>query len=135
MTTYVIDKLYMLTMEHGERRHATYAANEIHDALFDEILEALQNEKLYRLEMEISQEDKSMSVFYESGRFHIGVVDLYNDTNYYYNNGSGDTTLLDVDGEMFETRMVGTDRNLLWKAIREFAQQGTLSAEIAWIVD
>ena len=45
----------------------------------------------------------------------------------------GKTELKDIDGEVFEERMVGTDNNLLWHIIQEFAHKGNLSKKVEWI--
>lgn len=130
---YYVNKLTMTKVYNEEREVLFYSSNEINDKLFDEIKILLNNRKLCRIEMENAQSDLSMCVFCENGIFHVGIVDMYNDVNYYYNNGSGKTELKDIDGEVFEERMVGTDNNLLWHIIQEFAHKGNLSEKVEWI--
>lgn len=110
-----------------------YSSNEINDKLFDDIKILLDTKKLCRIEMENSQTDLSMCVFCEKKIFHAGMVDMYNDVNYYYNNGSEKTKLIDIDGEVFQERMIGTDNDLLWQIIQEFAHKGKLSNKVEWI--
>ncbi len=130
---FYINKLTMTKLNNEEKEVLFYSTNEINDKLFDDIKVLLDSGKLCRIEMENSKSDLSMCVFCEKGIFHVGIVDMYNDVNYYYNNGSEKTKLIDIDGEVFQERMIGTDNDLLWHIIQEFAYKGKLSKKVKWI--
>ena len=132
---FYINKLTMTKLNNEERAILFYSSNEINDNLFDDIKVFLDSRKLCRIEMDNSKSDLSMCVFCEKGIFYVGMVDIYNDVNYYYNNGSEKTKLIDIDGEVFQERMIGTDNDLLWHIIQEFVYKGRLSKKVEWIKD
>lgn len=82
--------------------------------------------------IELKKDDVTMTIFYESGLAHIGIVDMYNDIIYYYKNGE-DQTLVPVAGQVFENRTVCKDNNMLWVILEYFAKHGEKYPEIDWI--
>lgn len=46
-----------------------------------------------------------MTIFYENGLSHIGIVDMYNDIVYYYHSNDTDKTLVSISGQVFEIRL------------------------------
>lgn len=128
----LIDQL-TLTIVQGERRTLCYLDKDVSSTLFDDIIMLFDNNFLRRVEMSNTAQDLTMCLFCEKNKYHIGVVDIYNDINYYYDNGSNDTSLVAIDGEVFEKRTMGTNKDLLWNIVRTFVQKGELSKEVNWI--
>lgn len=130
---FYINKLTVTKLNNKKREVLFYSNSEINNELFDNINKLLGSKNLCRIVMENSQSDLSMCVFCENGLFHVGIVDMYNDVNYYYNNGSENAKLINIDGEVFQERMTGTDNDLLWHIIQEFVYNGKLSKKVEWI--
>jgi len=112
---------------------STYDSEQICEELFESLRINLIKGKLSRLEMSNTEADLSMSVFYESGLSHLGVIDSYNDINYYYNDGSGNNSLIPIDGDVFRKWMVCENDDLLWEAVLFFAHKGKRISKINWV--
>lgn len=129
---YTVSEISMTKVVAGKREYLSFLDAEITDNLMQEIKQMLGTQMLCQLDLQNSENDTAMSVFCENGTYHVGIVDMYNDMNYYYDNGSGDQTLVDIDGNMFEARMVGKDLSVLWQIILTFAQEGKRCERVAW---
>ena len=130
---YTVSEISMTKVVAGKREYLSFMGAEITDNLMQEIKQMLGTQMLCQLDLQNSENDTAMSVFCENGTYHVGIVDMYNDMNYYYDNGSDDQTLVDIDGNMFEARMVGKDLSVLWQIILTFAQEGKRCEQVAWI--
>ena len=130
---YTVSEISMTKVVAGKREYLSFMDAEITDNLMQEIKQMLGTQMLCQLDLQNSENDTAMSVFCENGTYHVGIVDMYNDMNYYYDNGSDDKTLVDIDGNMFEARMVGKDLSVLWQIILTFAQKGKRCEQVAWI--
>lgn len=130
---YTVSEISMTKVVAGKREYLSFLDAEITDNLMQEIKQMLGTQMLCQLDLQNSENDTAMSVFCENGTYHVGIVDMYNDMNYYYDNGSDDKTLVDIDGNMFEARMVGKDLSVLWQIILTFAQEGKRCEQVAWI--
>ena len=130
---YTVNEISMTKVVAGKRVYLSFLDAEITDNLMQEIKQMLGTQMLCQLDLQNSENDTAMSVFCENGTYHVGIVDMYNDMNYYYDNGSDDKTLVDIDGNMFEARMVGKDLSVLWQIILTFAQEGKRCEQVAWI--
>lgn len=130
---YTVSEISMTKVVAGKREYLSFMDAEITDNLMQEIKQMLGTQMLCLLDLQNSENDTAMSVFCENGTYHVGIVDMFNDMNYYYYNGSDDKTLVDIDGNMFEARMVGKDLSVLWQIILTFAQEGKRCEQVAWI--
>ena len=130
---YTVSEISMTKVVAGKREYLPFMDAEITDNLMQEIKQMLGTQMLCQLDLQNSENDTAMSVFCENGTYHVGIVDMYNDMNYHYDNGSNDQTLVDIDGNMFEARMVGKDLSVLWQIILTFAQEGKRCEQVAWI--
>lgn len=130
---YTVSEISMTKVVAGKREYLSFMDAEITDNLMQEIKQMLGTQMICQLDLQNSENDTAMSVFCENGIYHVGIVDMYNDMNYYYDNGSDDKTLVDIDGNMFEARMVGKDLSVLWQIILTFAQEGKRCEHVAWI--
>lgn len=130
---YTVNEISITRVTTEKREYLSYMDTEITYNLMQEIKQMLEKQTICLLELQNGVNDTAMSVFCENGKYHVGVVDMYNDMNYYYDNGSDDHTLVDIDGNMFEARMVGKDISVLWQIILTFAQEGKRCEQVAWI--
>jgi len=130
---YTVNEISMTRVTTEKREYLSYMDTEITYNLMQEIKQMLEKQTICLLELQNGVNDTAMSVFCENGKYHVGVVDMYNDVNYYYDNGSDDHTLVDIDGNMFEARMVGKDISVLWQIILTFAQEAKRCEQVAWI--
>lgn len=97
------------------------------------VKELICSNSLERLELKNTKIDLSMTVFYEKGIAHIGIIDMYNDIVYYYTNGSNDPELVAIAGNMFENNMICKDNGLLYDMINYFVLNGKPNPDVEWI--
>lgn len=129
---FVIDAISVSILQNDSKVVLSYNNKDINEELFDLLKKNLDDGKLLRLEMSNTGTDLSMSIFCENGLSHFGIIDLYNEVNYYYDNCSGDSSLVPIDGQVFEKWMVCEDNTLLWEAIMFFAHNGERSLRVTW---
>lgn len=65
-----------------------------------------------------------MTIFYENGLSHIGIVDMYNDIVYYYHSNNTDKTLVSISGQVFENNTICRDNDIHWMILEYFAENG-----------
>ena len=74
--------------------------------------------------------------FSEDGHAFIGWIDMYNDENYYFDNGSGNTESVDLKVNVCpEERMMCYDQNVLKEIVQCFCETGLRNPKYNWIED
>jgi len=74
--------------------------------------------------------------FSEDGHAFIGWIDMYNDENYYFDNGSGNTESVDLKVNVCpEERMMCYDQNVLKEIVQYFCETGLRNPKYNWIED
>nr|WP_288830641.1 hypothetical protein [uncultured Clostridium sp.] len=129
---FYINSISVSIKDSDSRKLLSYSNGEINENLFASLKTFLNEAKLFRLEMSNTDTDLSMSIFCENNLSHFGILDVYNDINYYYYDGSGENSLVSIDGQVFEKWMVCEDNSLLWEAVMSFAYNGERSSKVKW---
>jgi len=132
MVELYIDNILLTTWDNNLQKSFSYKNSQINSEVIKSIKESIEKNMLTRLELENTKTDISITVFCENGLSFFGIVDMYNDINYYYNNLSNDTTLVEIEGNVFEKWMVCESNDILWEAIIFFAFNGKCSPQITW---
>ena len=74
--------------------------------------------------------------FSEEGHAFIGWIDTYNDENYYFDNGSGNTESVDLIVNVCpQERMMCYDQNVLKEIVLYFCETGLRNPKFNWIED
>ena len=74
--------------------------------------------------------------FSEEGHAFIGWIDTYNDENYYFDNGSGNTESVDLIVNVCpQERMMCYDQNVLKEIVLYFCETGLRNPKYNWIED
>ncbi len=119
----------------GERIHIQCEVDGNATEVFTQIYCYIKDGSLRRLEMKKEDSDLSLSLFVEKDRFFVGTIDMCDDEVFFYTNGTNDSELIEIDGNVYEMRLVGTDLEVLCDIIEQFAKDGTRSVKAQWIED
>lgn len=76
----------------------------------------------------------SMTVFCNKNISHFGIVDMFNDIVYYYDNGSNDSSKIDIAGSKFMKKTICDSKEILFNAIIYFIRNGKNDDNLAWII-
>lgn len=106
---------------------------EVDEALLDAIKKMLDEKKVRRLEAENIEEAKAISIFTNGIYYHVGIVDMYEETNFYMSANNNDNELVNIDGNYFEKSFLQTDLNLVWNVFMCFVENGELSESVEWV--
>jgi hypothetical protein len=111
--------------------------NEIDEKLLDKIKRYIYDEELVRLRLsrEDDYNDVSMTVFADKNIFHFGIVDMLEDINYYYDNGSNDNSNVDISGHLFMKKMTCSSKKIVIKAILFFMEYASKDDSLTWLVE
>lgn len=130
---YCVDSVLLIYYQGNEKCINSFKQDEITIDVFEKMKKYIGNNTIRRIELKNTKEDVSMTVFYENGMSHIGIVDMYNDMAYYYNDNSEDKTLVAISGQVFENYMICKDDNMLCIILDFFAKYGKRYPNIEWI--
>lgn len=130
---FYVDSMLLIYYDENKRHIDTFKKEEITDDLFESLKGYINNNNIQRIELKNIQEDVSMTIFYENGLSHIGIVNMYNDIVYYYYNNSDDKTLMEIAGQVFENCMVCKDNDMLYKILYFFSLHGERYSDVEWI--
>ena len=99
----------------------------------EEEIMALLNDDIVELEIG----DHCLHIeFSEDGHAFIGWIDMYNDENYYFDNGSGNTESVDLIVNVCpEERMMCYDQDVLKEIVLYFCETGLRNPKYNWIED
>ena len=70
--------------------------------------------ELERVEIENTEDCKSLVIFSNNRLFHVGIVDMFNDENSFIDDGSEDMELIEIGGNMFAKRNITDDKAGVW---------------------
>lgn len=128
---YYVDKISLVFKDRNE----CYLEEKIGDKLFEFIQKELMNKNIERIEAENMLEMRSIEIFIDDMKIHLGVTDMYNDINYYMDNLSNDFSLEEISGNCFEKRFVSTDFCLLWDVFMDFSKTGDVYKNVQWYIE
>lgn len=132
---FYIDYIRVIYACQSEKQFKEYKENEITDSLLEKIKVCIDNNTFTRMEFKSLKNDIGMTIYYENGLSHIGIVDMYNDLVYYFCNGTKDETLIDIAGQMFASDMVCRSNDILYKIITYYVRTGKRYPHVKWIKD
>lgn len=98
----------------------------------EEVVDLIKKDKILRIEAEKKVDDMGITIFIEKSLAHIGIVDMYNDINYYYNNLSESKELISIAGQVFEKWMVCYEKEILIEIILTFFKTGEKLSKVEW---
>lgn len=111
---FFIDYMRIIYSNQRESRIEEFAKCEISDLLLEKVKKCLDNNIVSRIELKNIKSDLGMTIYYEAGLSHIGIVDMYNDLVYYFCKNVKEKTLVAIAGQMFEKGMICQDNNILY---------------------
>ena len=132
---FYVDHIRLIYTSQSEKPFEEYKDSEITDSLLKEIEQCLDNDTVSRLEFKCIKDDIGMTIYYENGMSHIGIVDMYNDLVYYFSDDTKEKTLIDIAGQVFESGMVCRNNDMLYKIIQYWARTGKRYPSVSWIKD
>ena len=91
--------------------------------------------ELERIEIENTEDCKSLVIFSNNRLFHVGIVDMFNDENSYIDDGSEDMELIEIGGNMFAKRNITDDKAGVWKVIETFILSGDMADQFNWYTE
>lgn len=128
---YYIDKVSIVF----EKVNMFYNKKEIDDKLFNHIQNELNKKTIKRIEAENVEDMISIAIFIDDKQFHLGIIDMYNEINYYLDNLSNDLSLVDISGNCFEKRFVCSNFQVLWNVFMKFSTLGEISHSVHWYTE
>lgn len=132
---FYVDHIRLIYTSQSEKPFEEYKDSEITDSLLKEIEQCLDNDTVSRLEFKCIKDDIGMTIYYENGMSHIGIVDMYNDLVYYFSDDTKEKTLIDIAGQVFESGMVCRNNDMLYKIILYWVRTGKRYPSVSWIKD
>ena len=132
---FYIDYIRLIYTSQSEKPFEEYKDSEITDLLLKEIEQCLDNDTVSRLEFKCIKDDIGMTIYYENGLSHIGIVDMYNDLVYYFSDDTKDKTSINIAGQVFESGMVCRNNDVLYKIILYWVRTGKRYPSVSWIMD
>ena len=109
------------------------------DDLTAETLETMKDlwdlGELERIEIENTEDCKSLVIFSNNRLFHVGIVDMFNDENSFIDDGSEDMELIEIGGNMFAKRNITDDKAGVWKVIETFILSGDMADQFNWYTE
>ena len=132
---FYVDYIRLIYTYQNEKPFVEYKDSEITDSLLKEIEQCLDNDAVSRLEFKCLKDDIGMTIYYENGLSHIGIVDMYNDLVYYFSDDTKEKTLIDIDGQVFESGMVCRNNDVLYQIILYWVKTGRRYPSVSWIND
>ena len=91
--------------------------------------------ELERIEIENTEDCKSLVIFSNNRLFHVGIVDMFNDENSFIDDGSEDMELIEIAGNMFAKRNITDDKAGVWKVIETFILSGDMADQFNWYTE
>lgn len=132
---FYVDYIRLIYTSQSEKPFEEYKDSEITDSLLKEIEQCLDNDTVSRLEFKCIKDDIGMTIYYENGLSHIGIVDMYNDLVYYFSDDTKEKTLINIAGQVFESGMVCRNNDILYKIILYWVRTGKRYPSVSWIKD
>lgn len=130
---FFVDYIRVIYNNQKESQIKEFTKDEISDLLLKKVKQRLDNNVISRIELKNVKSDLGMTIFYEAGLSHIGIVDMYNDLEYYFCKNEKEKTLVEISGQMFEMGMICQDNNILYEIITYFAKYGKQYPYVTWI--
>ncbi len=132
---FYIDTVKITYIEGNERKRLDFDSSNLNDIAIEKIKELTFSNELCTLSMENEEDCLSMVINRENKSTHIGVVNLYDDEIYYYDNGSKSEELIPINGNYYETWSVCADYDLVWECINTYMLNGERTDKVDWIED
>ena len=132
---FYVDYIRLIYTSQSEKPFEEYEGDAITDTLMNMIKQCIENNMISRLEFKCLKDDIGMTIYCGNGLSHIGIVDMYNDLVYYFNDDTKDKTLINIAGQVFESGMVCRNNEVLYKIILDWVRTGKRYPSVSWIKD
>jgi|GEM_PF-5817000 len=132
-STFYVDSVVLTIGK--EKEVSRYKDKEITDELLNKIKLCINEEKLIRLDTENIRDAITMTVFGDKNIFHFGIVDMFNEIIYYYDNGTNNTEKIGIAGSKFMRKMICDSKDVVFKAICYFMKYGKNDDSLSWIIE
>lgn len=109
-----------------------YNNDKVEETCLLELKRNFFNRNIRRVEAENVDDAICMIIFTDGNKYHIGIIDMFNETNYYLDNETDDVHLIEIDGNYFESRYVQNNMELSWQILNEFINNGEKSKKVNW---
>ena len=127
-----IDKI---TLIKNDSSSLSFEGGEIAEETLETLKELWDHDELERIEIENTEDCRSLVIFTNGSLFHVGIVDMFNDECSYIDDGSGDTELIEIGGDMFAKRNITEDKAGVWKVIETFLSSGEMADQFNWYTE
>lgn len=108
---------------------------DITDEVLNEIYHSVLNNKLHSIELKNTIDYKTLNIFFECDKAFIGLIDEYNESFYYFNNGQKKSNYIDIHGNYYDNRFICYDNKILIEVLGCFALTGGLYSKVKWIIE
>ncbi len=127
-----IDKIRLIK---NDNSFLSFEDGDITDETLETMKDLWDHDDLERIEIENTEECRSLVIFTNGSLFHVGIVDMFNDENSYIDDGSGDTELIEIGGDVFAKRNITEDKAGVWKVIETFTNSGDMADQFDWYTE
>lgn len=127
-----IDKVMIVKRDGG---FLSLEGENVNDETLETIKKFWDGNEVARIELENIDDCKTMVIFTNNKLFHVGIVDMFDEENSYMDNGSEETELVEIDGNVFEKRFIHTNKDGVWKVLEEFYATGEKASQVEWCVE
>lgn len=112
-----------------------FEQNELSDAMIDSTIDKLKDGLITSLKIEDSDRLLALTVFSENSLYFLGIIDEYYDQYFYYNDKSDNTTLIDIDGNLYPSNRVCKHFKIVYDSVILFIKERKRVDYIEWIIE
>ena len=127
-----IDKILLIK---NDNDILSFEDGDITDETLENLKELWDHDELERIEIENTEDCKSLVIFTNGSLFHVGIVDMFNDECSYIDDGSQDTELIEISGNVFPKRNITENKAGVWKVIETFLSSGDMADQFNWYTE
>lgn len=77
----------------------------------------------------------SFVILCENDLYFLGYIDTYNDQYYYFNDKTENTSLIEIDGNLYESKRICRNFEFVYKSIILFLQERKMMDSVDWIIE
>lgn len=103
--------------------------------IINAVMKPFNSRELHSLEIVSSEEGAVLTVRSENDKFSLGIIDEYNGSIYYYDNGGSDKDFIELSGETYPVFMISDNTDIFKTAITDFILNGTPSKRLTWRIE
>lgn len=132
---FYIDLAKVTFIEGDEVKRLVFNNTTLNNEIVEKIRELTFSTKLCTMSLENEEDCLSMVINRNNLLTHIGVVNLYDDEIYYFDNNSNSTKLIEIGGNFYEEWSICSDFSLVWDCIITFILNGKRIDTVNWKED